>query len=173
MNKIFIYMFKKYLLGFFLTASVLISINLLIIFLSELKNLGVHEYTLTLITQYILFLVPQNFLDIFPYALLIGSMIAFGSMAYHSEIIAISSHGVGIRKIILMIMLQTFILSTLFTYIGNHLSPKLSTQALEIKNSALKNNITNQEIWFKDKDYIINVKSLHLDFYLASHSYKF
>ena len=160
MNKIFIYMLKKYLIGFLLTISILIGINLLIIFLSELKNLGVHEYTLPVITQYILFLVPQNFLDIFPYGLLIGSMIAFGSMAYHSEIIAINSHGVGIRKVILIIMFQTFILSTLFTYFGNHISPQLSTQAQEIKNSALKKNSTNQDIWFKGKDYIINIKSI-------------
>ena len=66
MNKIFIYMFKKYLLGFLLTTSILISINLLVIFLSELKNLGVHAYTLFTIAQYVLFLIPQNFLDIFP-----------------------------------------------------------------------------------------------------------
>ena len=160
MNKIFIYMFKKYVLGFLLTVSILISINLLIIFLSELKNLGVHEYTLSIIAQYIFLLVPQNFLDIFPYALLIGSMIAFGSMAYHSEIIAINSHGVGIRSIIVMIMLQTLILSTLFTYFGNHISPELSTQAQEIKNSALQKNTTNQDIWFKGKDYIINAKTM-------------
>ena len=160
MNRIFIYMFKKYLLGFLLTASILISINLLIIFLSELKNLGVHEYTLSIIFQYILFLIPQNFLDIFPYALLIGSMIAFGSMAYHSEIIAINSHGIGIRKTILVIMFQTFILSSLFTFFGNHISPELSTQALEIKNSALKKNSKNQDIWFKGKGYIINAKSM-------------
>ena len=153
-------MFKKYLLGFLLTATILISINLLIIFLSELKNLGVHAYTLTTITQYVLFLIPQNFLDIFPYALLIGSMIAFGSMAYHSEIIAINSHGIGIRKIILIIMLQTFMLSTLFTYFGNNISPELSTQAQEIKNSALKKNSSNDDIWFKGNGYIINIKNM-------------
>ena len=160
MNKIFIYMFKKYLLGFLLTASILISINLLIIFLSELKNLGVNAYTLFTIAQYVLFLIPQNFLDIFPYALLIGSMIAFGSMAYHSEIVAINSHGIGIRKIILIILLQTFMLSTLFTFFGNHISPELSTQAQEIKNSALKKNSSNQDIWFKGNDYIVNVKTM-------------
>ena len=87
-------------------------------------------------------------------------MIAFGSMAYHSEIIAINSHGVGIRSIILIIMLQTLILSTLFTYFGNHISPELSTQAQEIKNSALQKNTTNQDIWFKGKDYIINAKTM-------------
>ena len=47
-------MFKKYLLGFFLTISILISINLLIIFLSELKNLGINDYTLSHIAKYTL-----------------------------------------------------------------------------------------------------------------------
>ncbi len=166
MNRIFIYMFKKYLLGFMLTVSILISINLLIIFLSELKNLGVHEYTLSVISKYILFLIPQNFLDIFPYALLIGSMIAFGSMAYHSEIVAINSHGIGMRKTISIIMLQTLILSSLFTYLGNQISPELSTQAMEIKNSALKKNSNNQDIWFKGKGYIINAKTMITNEYL-------
>jgi lipopolysaccharide export system permease protein len=59
-----------------------------------------------------------------------------------------------------MIMLQTLILSTLFTYFGNHISPELSTQAQEIKNSALQKNTTNQDIWFKGKDYIINAKTM-------------
>ena len=149
-----------------LTVSILISINLLIIFLSELKNLGVHEYTLSVISKYILFLIPQNFLDIFPYALLIGSMIAFGSMAYHSEIVAINSHGIGMRKTISIIMLQTLILSSLFTYFGNQISPELSTQAMEIKNSALKKNSNNQDIWFKGKGYIINAKTMITNEYL-------
>tara|TARA_Y200000002_G_C22661713_1_gene656024 strand:- start:180 stop:1247 length:1068 start_codon:yes stop_codon:yes gene_type:complete len=166
MSKIFLYMFKKYLLGFLLTVSILISINLLIIFLSELKNIGVNEYTLSQITQYTLYLIPQNFLDIFPYALLIGSMIAFGSMAYHSEILAINSNGVGIRKTILIIMFQTFLLATLFTYIGNLISPGFSVHAQELKTNALKKNSINKEIWFKGKDYIINAKSMITDKHL-------
>ena len=63
--------------------------------------------------HYIILLIPQNILDIFPYALLIGSMISFGSMAFHSEFIALNSHGVGIRKTIIIILLQTLIMSTL------------------------------------------------------------
>ena len=133
-------MFKKYLLGFFLTISILISINLLIVFLSELKSLGVNEYTLSLIAQYTLLLVPQNFLDVFPYALLIGSMIAFGSMAYHAEILAINSNGVGVRKTIVIIMFQTFLLASAFTYIGNYISPGFSVHAQEIKKNQIKKN---------------------------------
>tara|TARA_B100001063_G_scaffold164983_1_gene153891 strand:- start:198 stop:1028 length:831 start_codon:yes stop_codon:yes gene_type:complete len=87
-------------------------------------------------------------------------------MAYHSEIVAINSHGIGMRKTISIIMLQTLILSSLFTYLGNQISPELSTQAMEIKNSALKKNSNNQDIWFKGKGYIINAKTMITNEYL-------
>ena len=107
--------------------------------------------------------MPQNFLDIFPDALLIGSMIAFGSMAYHSEILAINSNGVGVRKTIFIIMLHTFLLASVFTYIGNYISPDCYIHAQEIKNTSLKKNNINQEIWFKGKDYIVNAKRMISD----------
>ena len=95
MRKILIYMLKKYLAGFALAITVLLGINLLVIFIAELKNIGSHEYTISVLFNYVIYVIPQNILDIFPYALLIGSMISFGSMAYHSEFVAINSHGIG------------------------------------------------------------------------------
>ena len=41
MKKISIYMFRKYLLGFALAMTVLLGINLLLVFISELKNIGI------------------------------------------------------------------------------------------------------------------------------------
>ena len=112
MRKIMIYMLKKYLIGFSLAIAVLLGINLLLVFIAELKNIGSHEYTISVLLNYVIYLIPLNILDIFPYALLIGSMISFGSMAYHSEFIAINSHGVGIKRTMRIIILQTFFISS-------------------------------------------------------------
>lgn len=143
-----------------LAAIVLLSINLLALSLSELKNLGIHDYKMITLVKYILLLIPQNFVDIFPYALLIGSMIAFGSMAYHSEIIAIISHGIGIKKIIFIILIQTFLIASLFTYLGNLIAPELSSHAIEIKNTALLKNNSNKELWFKGQNTIVHAKNI-------------
>ena len=156
-------MFKKYLLGFFIASIVLISINLLLIFIAELKNLGDHQYTFSILLQYIILLIPQNFLDTFPYALLIGSMIAFGSMAFHSEIVALNSHGIGIKKTISIIILQTFILSLIFTIITNSFAPSLSNRAQIIKNTALNKSSSSIDIWFKSDASIINVEQVITD----------
>jgi LPS export ABC transporter permease LptG len=156
-------MLKKYLIASVLAISLLLSINLLVIFLSELKNLGINQYNFIILAKYIIFLVPQNILDIFPYALLIGSMIAFGSMSYHSEIVALNSVGIGIKKIILIILFQTFLLALIVSFVGNILAPDAASHAQNIKNTALEKNIINKEVWFKGDETIINVKKIITD----------
>ena len=163
MSTLFLYMFRKYFFSFLLSSIILMSINLLLIFISELKNLDIHQYTLYTIFQYVAFLIPQNFLDIFPYSLLIGSMIAFGSMAYHSEITAINSHGIGIKKTMLIILIQTLILSSLCTILSNKFAPSLSNQAQIIKNTALNKSSNNMDIWFRTDNHVINVDKIISD----------
>ena len=163
MMRLYSYMFKKYIVGFFIASIVLISINFILLFITELKNLGAHQYTISVLFQYVTLLIPQNFLDMFPYALLIGSMIAFGSMAFHSEIIALNSHGIGIKQTIIMIIVQTFILSLFFTIITNTLAPNLSNKAQIIKNTALNKSTTSLNLWFKTNNSIINVEEVITD----------
>tara|TARA_A100001035_G_scaffold153737_1_gene121086 strand:- start:597 stop:1664 length:1068 start_codon:yes stop_codon:yes gene_type:complete len=163
MRKISIYMLKKYLIGFSLAITVLLGINLLLVFVAELKNIGSHEYTISVLFSYVIYLIPQNILDIFPYALLIGSMISFGSMAYHSEFVAITSHGIGIKKIIYLIILQTFIISSLLTMTTNLIAPKYSNEAQTLKNISLNKALSDKSLWFRSSDYIINVNKIITD----------
>ena len=156
-------MLKKYLIGFSLAIIVLLGINLLLIFIAELENIGSYEYTISVQFNYVIYLIPQNILDIFPYALLIGSMISFGSMAYHSEFVAINSHGIGIKKIIYLIVLQTFIISSLLTITMNLIAPKYSNEAQTLKNISLNKALSDKSLWFRSSNYIINVKKIITD----------
>ncbi len=163
MRIILIYMLKKYLIGFALAITVLLGINLLVIFIAELKNIGSHEYTISVLFNYVIYLIPQNILDIFPYALLIGSMISFGSMAYHSEFVAINSHGIGIKKIIYIIIMQTFIISSLLTITINSIAPKYSNEAQTLKNLSLNKALSDKNLWFRSSNYIVNVNKVITD----------
>ena len=156
-------MLKKYLIGFSLAIIVLLGINLLLVFIAELKNIGSYEYTISVQFNYVIYLIPQYILDIFPYALLIGSMISFGSMAYHSEFVAINSHGIGIKKIIYLIILQTFIISSLLTITMNLIAPKYSNEAQTLKNISLNKALSDKSLWFRSSNYIINIKKIITD----------
>ena len=156
-------MLKKYLIGFSLAITVLLGINLLLVFIAELKNIGSHQYTISVLFIYVIYLIPQNILDIFPYALLIGSMISFGSMAYHSEFVAINSHGIGIKKVIYLIIFQTFIISAMLTIIINLIAPKYSNEAQSLKNISLNKALSDKSLWFKSSNYIVNINKIITD----------
>ena len=156
-------MLKKYLIGFSLAITVLLGINLLLVFIAELKNIGSHQYTISVLFNYVIYLIPQNILDIFPYALLIGSMISFGSMAYHSEFVAINSHGIGIKKVIYLIIFQTFIISAMLTIIINLIAPKYSNEAQSLKNISLNKALSDKSLWFKSSNYIVNINKIITD----------
>ena len=108
-------------------------------------------------------LIPQNILDIFPYALLIGSMISFGSMAFHSEFIALNSHGIGIRKTIIIILFQTLIISTLLTVFSNLIAPKYSNEAHALKSISLNKGLSKKDLWFKSSDYVVSMSIVNPD----------
>ena len=156
-------MLKKYIIGFSLAITVLLGINLLLVFIAELKNIGSHQYTISVLFNYVIYLIPQNILDIFPYALLIGSMISFGSMAYHSEFVAINSHGIGIKKVIYLIIFQTFIISAMLTIIINLIAPKYSNEAQSLKNISLNKALSDKSLWFKSSNYIVNINKIITD----------
>jgi LPS export ABC transporter permease LptG len=156
-------MLKRYLIGFSLAITVLLGINLLLVFIAELKNIGSHQYTISVLFNYVIYLIPQNILDIFPYALLIGSMISFGSMAYHSEFVAINSHGIGIKKVIYLIIFQTFIISAMLTIIINLIAPKYSNEAQSLKNISLNKALSDKSLWFKSSNYIVNINKIITD----------
>ena len=90
-------------------------------------------------------------------------MISFGSMAFHSEFIALNSHGVGIRKTIIIILLQTLIISTLINTFSNLIAPKYSNEAHTLKSISLNKGLSEKDLWFRSSDYIVNVNKIITD----------
>ena len=90
-------------------------------------------------------------------------MISFGSMAYHSEFVAINSHGIGIKKIIYIIIMQTFIISSLLTITINSIAPTYSNEAQTLKNLSLNKALSDKNLWFRSSNYIVNVNKVITD----------
>ena len=84
-------------------------------------------------------------------------------MAYHSEFVAINSHGIGIKKIIYIIIIQTFIISSLLTITINSIAPKYSNEAQTLKNISLNKALSDKNLWFRSSNYIVNVNKVITD----------
>ena len=162
---IYKYLFHRFILGLIVSLTVLVSIETFFSFTAELKYLNIGDYNILVITKYIILNIPKSLEIMFPYAVLIGSMLSLGAMSSDMEFISMQSAGISISKIITIILIQAFLLSSIFYYTTDSLIPKYSNKAEMKKNFALnKKLIFNKNgVWFKDKNTFIKINEIYSD----------
>jgi lipopolysaccharide export system permease protein len=162
---IYKYLFNRFILGFIVSLIVLASIETFFSLTAELKHLNVGNYNILMVTKYIILNIPKSLEIMFPYAVLIGSMLSLGAMSSDMEFVSMQSAGISISKIITIILIQAFLLSSIFYYVTDHLVPKYSNKAEMKKNFALnKKLIFNKNgVWFKDKNTFIKINEIYSD----------
>ncbi len=101
----------------------------------------------------------------FPYSILIGALLSLGAMAADMEFVAMQSAGISVRKILTIVLLQTFFISTVFYFIVDSVVPKFSSEAESLRNTALKKQsyYNKNGTWFKNKDSFIKISEIYPD----------
>ena len=162
---IYKYLFNRFILGLTVSLIVLASIEIFFSFTAELKYLNIGDYNILMVTKYVILNIPKSLEIMFPYAVLIGSMLSLGAMSSDMEFISMQSAGVSISKIITIILIQAFLLSSIFYYVTDSVVPKYSNKAEMKKNFALnKKLIFNKNgVWFKDQNTFIKINEIYSD----------
>tara|TARA_B100001094_G_scaffold330063_1_gene394356 strand:- start:7463 stop:8536 length:1074 start_codon:yes stop_codon:yes gene_type:complete len=162
---IYRYLFNRFFSGLVVSLAVLTSIEIFFSLTAELKYLNVGNYNMLVVTKYIILNIPRSIEVMFPYAILIGSMLSLGAMSSDMEFISMQSAGISISRIIGIILIQAFILSSIFYFISDSFVPKYSNKAEKKKNLALnKKLIFNKNgVWFKDKNTFIKINEIYSD----------
>ncbi len=101
-----------------LVTLVLVGLQMFILFVGELNDLGAGDYTLTEAFAYIVMQMPYQVYLFFPVASLIGCLIGLGSLASNSELIAIRSAGATVFQLARATMKAAIILIILVTVLG-------------------------------------------------------
>ena len=162
---IYLYLLKRFLHGLFISLVVLISIEIFFSFTAELKYLDEGDYDLMSIVEYIILSIPRSIQIMFPYAVLIGTLLSLGSMASDMEFVAMQSAGMSVKKIIYIVLFQVFIISSLFYIITDFTVPRFSSIAEKERNLALKRQTIYQKngIWFKNGNSFIKINEIYPD----------
>ena len=159
------YILKRFLLGFLISLLVLVSIEIFFSFSSEMKYLNEGNYDFGIILKYIFLSIPRSIETMFPYSILIGALLSLGAMAADMEFVAMQSAGISVRKILTIVLLQTFFISTFFYFIVDSVVPKFSSEAELLRNTALKKQsyYNKNGTWFKNKDSFIKISEIYPD----------
>ena len=160
---IFLYLLKRFLYGLLISIIVLTSLDVFFSFTAELKYLNEGTYDFLAISKYITLNLPKSITIMFPYAMLIGAMLSLGAMASDHEFVAMQSAGISVSKIISLILIQSFLISSFFYTISDQIIPEFSSMAETNKNMALNKKIIFQRngVWFKDKQSYIKIDEIY------------
>lgn len=140
-------------------------------FVSELDDVGQATYTLTNAFTYVLLGMPSHMYDLFPTAVLIGSLMSLGALATSNELVAMRAAGISVATISRWVLQAGLVLALAVTIIGEYVVPVSERQAQTVRAAALKQNITlggKNGFWIRDGDRYLHAKRVYHDMRLGN-----
>ncbi|MDQ1363850.1 MAG: Lipopolysaccharide export system permease protein LptG, partial [Pseudomonadota bacterium] len=139
-------------------------------FVGELSDVGQAAYTLGSAFIYVLLGLPGHMYELFPTAVLIGSLLSLGALASSNELVAMRAAGISVATISRWVLQAGLFLALLVAITGEYLVPLSERQAQSVHASALKQNITlggKHGFWIRDGDRYLHARRVYPDMKLG------
>ncbi|BBP45217.1 LPS export ABC transporter permease LptG [Thiosulfatimonas sediminis] len=119
------------------------------------------DYTYAKVLLTVLLKLPTYFYELFPIALLIGSLMGLGNLANRGELTILRVTGWSIWRILMALSKTALIMWLLVTLIGEFVAPKSESLAQKIRVEAQNKNLSlgnAQGFWVKDGARYIHIQ---------------
>ena len=160
------YIFKNLMNSVLVVLLALLGIDLLFYVVNELRYVGRGDYTTGLALYYVLLKLPNKIYFHFPWAALLGSILALGQLAKNSELIILQTSGISTYRITAMVLKSILVLSIFMVILGEVLAPMGEKAGERIKMTAISSGRAVQirgGIWVRNKDTFIHIKETSYD----------
>ncbi|MBJ16127.1 MAG: LPS export ABC transporter permease LptG [Legionellaceae bacterium] len=152
------YIAQTVLSSMVLVTLMLAGLQIFMLFVSQLDDLGRANFHLGQVILYVLSQMPYQVYLFFPMASLLGSLIGLGLLANHRELIVMRAAGVSILRITLAVLKVAMILVLIVTALGESVVPKLAYWGHDLRLHALSYGQalrTAQGVWLRyNHDYM-------------------
>lgn len=157
------YIAKTVLSAIALVTLMLIGLQIFILFVNQLEDLGKLDYGMWQATVFVLLQMPYQVYLFFPMASLLGSLIGLGVLANHSELVVMRAVGMSIGQITRSVLKAALLVIILVTSIGELLVPEMAQFANDYKTSALTGGQTlrtAQGVWVRYGNDFISIDQI-------------
>ena len=96
-----------------------------------------------------------------PMAVLLGALLGLGSLANHSELVAMRAAGVSMRRLAMAVLVTGVILSLIALVLGEYIGPPVEHYARKFRTEAKLGRTgiaTGTNAWMRDGDTIMNIR---------------
>lgn len=132
--------------------------------INELNSMGRGDYRLGYVLLFVALTIPGHVYELFPVAVLIGTIFAMVQMAANSELTVYRSSGVSLKQMIKALLRIGAPLVILCFLIGEFVAPPSERMAQQLRLKAQNAQVSLKEfrsgVWVKDERSFINVKSV-------------
>lgn len=154
------YIIKIIWMSIGLVTLMLAGLQIFILFVNQLDDLGRNDYGIWQALIYVLLQMPYHVYLFFPMASLLGSLIGLGILANHRELIVMRSAGFSIYQITLSVLKAALLLIVIVTILGETLVPKLARMANDERMQALSGGQalrTARGVWLRYQNDFITI----------------
>ncbi len=153
------YIAKNVLGTIALVTLMLVGLQLFILFVNELDDLGRGQYHVKQVLSVMLLEVPGEVYLFFPVACLLGALMGLGNLASHRELIVMQAAGVSVRRITWAVLKASVIVVVFVAVLGELFAPRFLALASEKRWTAINDGQavkTLHGVWFKaGQDFIV------------------
>lgn len=157
------YIGKTIMLNTGLVVVVLVALSAVFAFIRELDDVGKGSYSVATAAIYVLLRIPGSAYELFPSAVLLGSLLGMGALASQSELTVMRSAGISIGQIVRSVLLIGLILMTSVVLIGEFVMPGSEIRAQEIRSAALAKRVSISKrtgYWARSGPRFVNIKTV-------------
>jgi lipopolysaccharide export system permease protein len=132
--------------------------------INQLNEMGRGDYRLGYVLLFVVLTLPGHIYELFPVAVLIGTIFALVQMAANSELTVYRASGVSLKQMVVALLRIGAPLLVLCFVFGEFIAPPSEHLAQRIKLKAQNAQISLREfrsgVWVKDEGSFVNVKSV-------------
>lgn len=132
-------------------------------FLEEINSIGRGRYEFRDAVLYILLTIPGMVNQLLPISSLLGCVIGLGMLASNSELIALRSAGVSLKRIVWSVLKVAILVISIGLLLGEWIAPVSDQYAVTMRSVAISNQISlegKQGLWAKDGPEVVNVRDI-------------
>lgn len=166
-----LYIARTIFAGALLALSVLAALDLFFAVINEFEDVGKESYTYIDALIYVALTLPRRLYELFPAAVLVGSLLSLGALASNSELVAIRAAGVSVKRIMRSAAQAGLVLLLLVAALGEFLVPMAERYAKEIASRKEGMNLSHSirhGLWVRDGDYFVQVEKVYPDYRLEN-----
>lgn len=149
------YIIKKFLGTFFFSLALILAISVVFDFAEKLDDFIEHEAPVrAVIFDYYLNFIPYFALLFSPLFTFIAVILFTSKMAYNTEIIAILSSGMSLKRLLLPYFISALIIATFAFVLNNFVIPHANRERLEF-----------EEVYYRDNPVRSTERNIHIQVY--------